>query len=89
MTPFAARRYVTGHGDTGKYLKLTETATEVVETDPATFTFRVIRSSHSYTAPHRVRRYPSAHRPVTAFLNGLPERRTASRTANAPSCTAL
>jgi hypothetical protein len=77
-TPFAARRYVTGHGDTGKYLKLTETATEVVETDPATFTFRVVRSSHSYTAPHRVRRYPNAHRPVTAFLNGLPERRTGS-----------
>jgi hypothetical protein len=78
VTPFAARCYVTGHGDTGKYLKLTETATEVVETDPATFTFRVVRSSHSYTAPHRVRRYPYAHRPVTGFRNGLPERRTAS-----------
>ena len=49
-TPFAARRYVAGHADTGKYLKLTATATEVVETDPATFTFRVIRSSRSYTA---------------------------------------
>ncbi|HEY1347549.1 MAG TPA: hypothetical protein VGF54_21380, partial [Streptosporangiaceae bacterium] len=56
VTPFAARRYIAGHGDTGKYLKLTATATEVVETDPATFTFRVIRSSRSYTAPHRVRR---------------------------------
>jgi len=78
VTPFAARRYVTGHGDTGKYLKLTETAAEVVETDPATFTFRVVRSSRSYTAPHRVRRYPYALRPVTGFLNGLPERRTAS-----------
>ncbi len=78
VTPFAARRYVTGHGDTGKYLKLTETAAEVVETDPATFTFRVVRSSRSYTAPDRVRRYPYAHRPVTGFLNGLPERRTAS-----------
>jgi hypothetical protein len=78
VTPFAARRYATGHGDTGKYLKLTETAAEVVETDPATFTFRVVRSSRSYTAPHRVRRYPYAQRPVTGFLNGLPERRTAS-----------
>jgi hypothetical protein len=78
VTPFAARRYVTGHGDTGKYLKLTETATEVVETDPATFTFRVVRSSRSYTPPRRVRRYPYAHRPVTGFVNGLPERRTAS-----------
>jgi hypothetical protein len=78
VTPFAARRYVTGHGDTGKYLKLTETAAEVVETDPATFTFRVIRSSRSFTAPHRVRRYPYALRPVAGFRNGLPERRTAS-----------
>src|SRR5215468_6980529 len=55
VTPFAARRYVTGHADTGKYLKITETATEVVETDPATFTFRVIRSSRSYTARRTVR----------------------------------
>jgi hypothetical protein len=78
VTPFAARRYITGHGDTGKYLKLTETAAEVVETDPATFTFRVVRSSRSYTAPHRVRPYPYALRPVTGFRNGLPERRTAS-----------
>src|SRR5215468_4689604 len=55
VTPFAARRYVAGHADTGKYLKITETATEVVETDPATFTFRVIRSSRSYTARRTVR----------------------------------
>jgi hypothetical protein len=82
VTPFAARHYVAGHGDTGKYLKLTETATQVVETDPATFTFRVIRSSRSYTAPRRVRRYPDARRPVTGFLNGLPERRTASTEEN-------
>jgi hypothetical protein len=82
VTPFAARHYVAGHGDTGKYLKLTETATQVVETDPATFTFRVIRSSRSYTAPRRVRRYPDARRPVTGFLNGLPERRTASPEEN-------
>ncbi len=38
-TPFAARRYVVGHADTGRLLQLTETATEVVETDPATFAF--------------------------------------------------
>jgi hypothetical protein len=78
VTPFAARRYVVGHADTGKYLKLTETATEVVETDPATFTFRVIRSSRSYTARHTVQRYPYARPPVTGFLNGLPEQRTGS-----------
>ena len=44
-TPFAARRYLVGHVDTGRYLRLTETAAEVVETDPATFAFRVIRTS--------------------------------------------
>jgi hypothetical protein len=79
VTPFAARRYVAGHADTGKYLKITETATEVVETDPATFTFRVIRSSRSYTARRTVRRYPSGLPPVSGFLNGLPEHHTASR----------
>jgi len=82
VAPFAARRYVAGHGDTGKYLKLTETAAEVVETDPATFTFRVVRASRSYTSPHRVRPYPYAVRPVTGFMNGLPERRTASSEEN-------
>lgn len=33
-TPFAASRYIVGHADVGKRLMLTETATEVVETDP-------------------------------------------------------
>src|SRR5262249_47176889 len=36
-TPFAARRYGAGHADTGRFLTVTETATEVVETSPATF----------------------------------------------------
>src|SRR5262249_46359832 len=40
-TPFAARRYVAGHADTGRFLTVTETATEVVETSPATFSFSV------------------------------------------------
>ena len=35
-TPLAATRYVVGHADTGRFLRLTETATEVVETDPRT-----------------------------------------------------
>ena len=78
VTPFAARRYIAGHADTGKYLKVTETATEVVETDPATFAFTVIRVSRSYTARRAVRRYPYAQRPVSGFLNGLPERQTGS-----------
>ena len=38
-TPFAARRYVVGHADTSRFLKVTETASEVVETSPATFAF--------------------------------------------------
>ncbi len=44
------RRYIAGHADTGKRLRLTETATEVVETDPATFAFTVV---HSSVAPPR------------------------------------
>ena len=78
VTPFAARRYLVGHADTGKFLKVTETAAEVVETDPATFAFSVIRASRSYTSGRTVRRYPGARRPVSTFLNGLPERQTGS-----------
>ena len=49
-TPFAAQRYLAGHDDTGKYLKVTVTATEVVETNayavhPASFAFSVFRTS--------------------------------------------
>ena len=43
-TPFAARRYIAGHADTGRRLRLTETATEVIETDPATFAFTVVHA---------------------------------------------
>ena len=78
VTPFAARQYIAGHADTGKYLEVTETATEVVETDPATFAFSVIQASRSYTAGRIVGRYPAARPPVSGFLNGLPERQTGS-----------
>src|SRR5262249_59600866 len=44
-TPFAARRYVVGHADAGQFLKITEIATEVVETSPATFSFSVKNES--------------------------------------------
>ena len=77
-TPFAARKYVVGHADTGDNLKITETATEVVETDPATFAFSVLHASRSYTTPASVGHYPSGQRPWSGFLNGLPEQRTAS-----------
>ena len=77
-TPYAARRYVVGHADTGRLLQVTETATEVVETDPATFTFRVVRASASVLATTPVRPYPAGRKPVSSFMNGMPEHRTAS-----------
>jgi hypothetical protein len=77
-TPFAAGRYLVGHGDTGKRLKVTETATEVVETDAATFAFSVVHASVSYTAPGPVRGYQPGRPPTTEFVNGTPERQTAS-----------
>jgi hypothetical protein len=77
-TPFAARRYVVGHADTGRRLKVTETAAEVVETEASTFAFTVIRRSVSWLAITPVRAYQLHERPATAFVNGTPERRTAS-----------
>ena len=81
-TPFAARHYVVGHGDTGRRLRLTETATQVVETDPATFSFVVIRARRAVTTSARVSAYPAGRRPSIQFLNGLPEWRTASNAEN-------
>ncbi len=76
--PFGARRYVAGHGDTGRRLRVTETASEVVETQPSTFSFTVIRRSVSALAATAVAAYPRHRAPVTAFVNGTPERTTAS-----------
>ena len=77
-TPFAARRYVVGHTDSGRRLQVTETATETVETDPATFAFSVVRASASYTTSASVAAYRSGRPPRTEFVNGTPERHTAS-----------
>jgi Glycoside-hydrolase family GH114 len=77
-TPFAARRYVVGHADAGRRLAVTETATEVVETDPVTFTFRVSRASARLLSRTRVGAFPAGRRPFTEFTDGTPERRTAS-----------
>jgi hypothetical protein len=77
-TPFAARRYVAGHADTGRFLKLTETATEVVETSPATFSFSVKRASVTRMTSGKVRAYRAGRPPSSGFVNGTPERRTAS-----------
>ncbi len=78
VTPFAASRYVAAHADTGRFLKVTETATEVVETSPATFAFSTNSVSVSATASRAVRAYRAGRPPVSAFVNGTPERRTAS-----------
>jgi hypothetical protein len=77
-TPFAASRYTVAHSDTGRRLKLVETATEVTETDPATFSFRVIRASRRVVARSVVRPYPHGRPPATAFATGLPAHRTGS-----------
>ena len=77
-TPFAARQYRVGHADTGRWLRVTETAAEVVETRRATFTFRLVQRKVSALAPVRVRAYPRHRRPVSAFSNGLPEPDTGS-----------
>jgi hypothetical protein len=76
--PFAARRYVAGHADTSRLLKITETATEVVETSPATFSFSTKSVSVSTTSNRAVRAYRAGRPPVSGFVNGTPERRTAS-----------
>jgi Glycoside-hydrolase family GH114 len=77
-TPFAARQYRVGHADAGRWLRVTETATEVVETDRATFTFQAVQRSVSGLAPSRAAAYPRHRRPVSAFSNGLPEPATGS-----------
>ena len=77
-TPFAARHYLAGQRDTGRRLMITETAAEVVETDPATFTFRVVRASVSHLTAAAVGSYPAQRAPVAEFVNGTPEPRTAS-----------
>ncbi len=77
-TPFAARHYVVGHADTGKRLAVTATATEVVETNPATFAFSVLSSSVSVMTAGRAGAYAAGRRPRTEFVNGTPEHRTAS-----------
>jgi Glycoside-hydrolase family GH114 len=77
-TPFAAQRYIAGHADTGRRLRLVETASETVETDPATFSFTQVSASATVTSRAAVAAYRAGRPPRTEFVNGLPERRTAS-----------
>ncbi len=78
VTPFAANRYIVGHADTGLRIRLTETASEVIETDPATFAFTVVKSSASVTTAGPVAAFRAGRAPVTELVNGTPEQRTAS-----------
>jgi hypothetical protein len=80
--PFAASRYRPANADVGAHVRLVETATEVVETDPATFTFHVLNASRSVTSRALVRAYPRGAAPSIGFVNGTPERRTGSDIEN-------
>ena len=62
-TPFAATRYVVGHGDTGSYLRVIETATEVVQTQAVPFTFKVVHASRRVTTTGTVAAYAGRCRP--------------------------
>ena len=78
-TPFAARHYVVGHADTGRVLRVTETATEVVvPSGRPSDGFSTITRSVSKTSTTAVHAYPRGKAPATAFRNGTPERKTAS-----------
>jgi len=77
-TPFAASKYIVGHADTGRKLRLIETATEVVQTRAVPFSFSVLNASATVTSRRVVARY-SRRAPRTEFTDGLPEHRTGSR----------
>jgi hypothetical protein len=77
-TPFAARQYVIGHADTGRILRLTVTGSEVVVSQGSLGDFPVIQRSVTRLASTAVRAYPRHKAPLTAFVNGTPERQTAS-----------
>ena len=77
-TPYAAARYIVGHADTGRHLRLTVTAREVIETDPATFTFKIVHATVTTTTSAKVARYAAGRAPISGFINGTPEPRTGS-----------
>ncbi len=78
-TTFAAQRYTVGHADSGRLLKLLETARVTVETDPATFSFTVLHTERSVLSQAPVAAFPAGQAPRSAFLDGTPEQRTGSR----------
>jgi hypothetical protein len=78
-TPYAARDYVVGHADTGRVLRVTETATEVVVPSAGpSADFSTVTRSVTATSTTAVHAYPRGTAPSTAVVNGTPERQTAS-----------
>jgi hypothetical protein len=78
VTPFAARRYVVGHADTGHRIELISTATEVVQTRAVPFSFTVRHAAANYLTSASVRAYQRGRPPASEFVDGLPERSTGS-----------
>jgi len=76
-TSFAARRYVAGHADTGRRLRVTETATEVVAGRSGNG-FTVVRAQASATTRATAAAYPAGRRPFSTLVNGTPEASTGS-----------
>jgi hypothetical protein len=76
--PFAARDYVAGRADAGRVLRLTESATEVVVPTGSSDDFTDSRSSVTRLSAAVVAPYPAGRAPSSAFVNGTPERQTAS-----------
>jgi hypothetical protein len=77
-TPLAARRYMAGHADTGRRLRVTETATEVVATGRSGNGFSVVRAEASATTRATTAAYPPGRRPFSTLVNGTPEPSTGS-----------
>ncbi len=78
-TPYAAHDYVAGHADTGRVLRVTETATEVaVPSNGPSDDFTTVTRSVTVTSTTAVHVYPRGEAPATAFVNGTPERQTSS-----------
>ena len=70
-TPFAARRYVVGHADTGRCCRLTETATEVDRDRPGDVHVPGRPRVCDVHRPRpRSRAYRAGRAPASAFVNG-------------------
>jgi hypothetical protein len=77
-TPYAARDYVPGNADAGRRLRLTETATEVVVPSGSSDDFTDVSRSATRLSAAVVGAYRAGKAPAATFVNGTPERRTAS-----------